>query len=110
MTQFTDVEGRTLRLTDERLEHIERRPEMVNQVEAISETLAEPDDLRVSDQDDSVRLFYRHYPESPVTEKYLLVVAKVNIPDPFVITAFFTDRIKSGRSVGSYPSGYKSDG
>lgn len=99
MYRLTDVTGQDLRLTDERLEHIERRPEMVGQLESIKETVAEPDEVRVSDQDDTVRLFYRHYPETPVSEKYLLVVAKVTIPDPFVITAFFPDRLRSGRTV-----------
>jgi len=27
------------------------------------------------------------------------VVAKIAVEDPFVITAFFTDRIKSGRTI-----------
>jgi hypothetical protein len=66
---FTDHEGRTLRLTAERAEHIERRPEMIDQRAKIEATLADPDEVRVSDQDDGVRLYYRHYAETPVTEK-----------------------------------------
>lgn len=97
MDRFTDVAGRTLRLPDERLEHIERRPEMVDEVSRIEATLAQLDEVRVSNQDDGVHLYYRHYPETPVTEKYLLVVANVGAAQPFVITAFYTDRIKSGR-------------
>lgn len=99
MESFTDYAGRELRLTAERAEHIERRPEMISQRANIEATLANPDEVRVSDQDDGVRLYYRHCSETPVTEKYLLVVGKVEVPSPFVITAFFTDRIKSGRSV-----------
>jgi len=102
---FSDYAGREFRLTEERAEHIERRPEMVGQRGRIETTLADPDEVRVSDQDDSVRLYYRHYSETPVTEKYLLVVGKVAVPSPFVITSFFTDRIKSGRADSIRPGG-----
>lgn len=71
---------------------------MDGQVSRIEETLADPDEVRSSDRDDAVHLYYRHYPETPVTEKYLLVVARVG-DDPFVITAFFTDWIKSGEPI-----------
>ena len=53
----------------------------------------------MSNQDESVLLYYRRYSETPVTEKFLLVVANVEIDSPFVISAFYTDRLKSGRSV-----------
>lgn len=99
MHRLTDVAGRELRLTDERLEHIERRPEMAGQLGNIERTLAHPDEVRTSNQDEAVHLFYRHFPRTPVTEKFLLVVANVESDDPFVITAFFTDRIKSGRPI-----------
>ena len=84
---------------DERLEHIEQRPEMRGQVERIEETLQQPDEVRLSDQDGSVHLYHRRYPETPVTEKLLLVVVKIDTDSPFVITAFFTDRLKSGTSI-----------
>jgi len=72
---------------------------MEGQLPRIQETLGEPDEILMSDQDDSVYLYYKQYSTTPVTEKYLLVVAKLDIEDPFVITAFYTDRIKSGRSI-----------
>ena len=99
MRVFDDYSERELRLTDERLHHIERRPEMVDQLDRIAETLLEPEEVRVSDQDDSVHLYYRRYSETPVTEKFLLVVANVEVDSPFVMTAFYTDRFKSGRSL-----------
>ena len=71
---------------------------MTGQRSRIEETLADPDEVRVSNQDDDVFLYYRRYSETPVTEKFMLVVANV-AADPFVITAFYTDRIKSGRAV-----------
>ena len=96
MTVLVDYDGREIRLTDERLAHIERRPEMNAQVERIEETLQHPDDVRVSEQDATVHLYHRRYEETPVTEKILLVVVKVETDSSFVITAFFTDRLKSG--------------
>lgn len=98
MKRLTDVEGRAFRLTDERFEHIQRQPEMDGQLPRIEETLTSPDEVRASNQDRAVRLYYRRYPETPVTEKHLLVVVRVD-EDPFVVTAFFTDRIESGEPI-----------
>ena len=99
MRQCTDYDGVELRLTDERLDHIERRPEMNGQLDRIEETLQNLDELRGSDQDETVVLYHRLYSETPVTEKYLLVVVKRDVENPFVITAFFTDRVKSGTPI-----------
>lgn len=97
MRLLEDVAGREIRLTDERLAHIERRPEMDSQIKRIEETLADPEEVRVSEQDDSVYLYHRNYETTPVTEKILLVVVSVDVDSPFVITSFFTDRLKSGQ-------------
>lgn len=99
MRILTDYAGVDIRLTDERLEHIERRPEMDGQLDRIEETLAQPDELRRSDRDEQVHLYYRRYAETPVTEKLLLVVVKRESESPFVITAFYTDRLKSGTPI-----------
>ena len=45
---FEDYAGRERRLTDERLDHIERRPEMVDQLDRIAEVLLEPDEVRLT--------------------------------------------------------------
>lgn len=99
MTVLFDYEDRDIRLTEEWLEHIERRPEMVSQVDRLRETLEHPDEVRRSDQDGTVHLYHRRYEITPVTEKILLVVVKMEIDSPFVITAFFTDRLKSGTTL-----------
>jgi hypothetical protein len=96
LSDYADVD---IRLTEERLSHIERRPEMTDQLDRIEETLQSPDDVRVSDQDESVVLYHRRYANTPVTEKILLVVVKRAVESPFVITAFFTDRLKSGAPI-----------
>ena len=69
---------------------------MRGQRDRIEETLHDPNEIRESDHDRAVHLYYRQYSSTPVTEKSLVVIAKVAVDDPFVITAFYTDRIKSG--------------
>ena len=97
MKWFRDIHNRQIRLTDERLEHIEvDHPEMSGQIDRIQETLLNPDIIVRSRTDPDVELFYRHYKRTPVTEKYLCVVVKVLTDDIFIITAYFTDKVKRG--------------
>lgn len=62
MKWFVDFYSRKIRLTDERLEHIELdHPEMSGQIDQIGETLANPDFVVRSRTDSEAELFYRHY-------------------------------------------------
>lgn len=72
---------------------------MEGRIGHLADTLQEPDEVRISEQDDTVHLYHRHYSLTPVTEKYLLVVLKHAVENPFVITAFDTNRLKSASSV-----------
>ena len=97
MRWFRDIYQRRIRLTIERQQHIvEDHPEMRNQLQEIEKTLLEPDIVVRSRTDPEVELFHRYYPSSPVSEKYMCVVVKASPEDPFVITAFFTDKVKRG--------------
>ncbi|MFV1950626.1 MAG: hypothetical protein ACC630_01520 [Nitrospinota bacterium] len=97
MQWFIDIYERKIRLTDERFQHIESdHPEMFGQIDKIRETLSNADKIIRSKTDSNVELFYHHYNETPVTEKYLCVVVKVLVNDLFIITAYFTDTIKRG--------------
>ncbi len=97
MKWFKDVHNRHIRLTEERREHIETdHPETSGQIDKIQETLLNPDIIVRSRTDPEVEMFYRHYDATPVTEKYLCVVVKVLVDDIFIITAYFTDKIKKG--------------
>ena len=69
---------------------------MAEAVSRIAEALAEPDKIVQSVTDDTVELFYKHYPSTPVTSKFLCIVVKVVTNDNFVITACYTDTIKRG--------------
>lgn len=100
MESFRDVRHRTIRLTEERQRHLQAtHPEMADAVSHIAETLANPDRIVRSVTDETVELFYRHYPSTPVTGKLLCVVAKAATDDGFVITACYTDMIKRGESL-----------
>ena len=97
MKWFRDIYNRQIRLTKERQEHIEvDHPEMLAQINRIQGTLINPDIVVRSRTDPDVELFYRHYDVTPVTKKYLCVVVKVLDDDTFIITAYFTDKIKRG--------------
>ena len=97
MKWFKDVFDRQIRLTYERHRHIESdHPEMCGQVNRMPETLAEPDSVVRSKTDPSIELFYKHYELTPVTEKYLCVIVKILDKELFIVTAYFTDKIKKG--------------
>ncbi len=66
---------------------------------SIEETLANPERVIQSLSDSHVRLYYRHYSATPVGAKFLCVVVKTERNDPFVITAYLTDKMKKGELV-----------
>lgn len=97
MIRYEDVHGRSLRLTDERLQHAQSaHPELVDALDYLAPTLRAPDRIVRSRTDNTVELFYRYFETTPVTSKYLCVVAKTAVDDPFIITLYFTDAIKQG--------------
>lgn len=92
-----DIFGRRVRLTDERLNHMRAfHPELANPVRRIRETLIDPERVVQSASDTAVSLFYRFYRTSPVGPKYFAVVVKFIGDDYFVLTSYFTDKIKQG--------------
>lgn len=96
MKILTDRFDRKIRLTEERNAHILARTEMRGQEKKIIETIMGPEIVRHSIWDKDVHLYYKFYRKTPVTQKYLLVAVKVFNDEGFIITAFFTDRIKEG--------------
>ena len=91
-----DCFGRNVGLTDERLAHILERTEMRGMREEIIRTLQAPAEVRVSRSDLTVRLFYEFYSQTTIGGKWLCVVVKYVVDDAFVITAYLTDRLKTG--------------
>lgn len=100
MQIFRDNLGRSIRLTDERFNHLEsQHPEMANQLNNIVNTLADPDRIIRSITDASVELFYKHYASTPVSMKFLCIVVKQSKDDNFIITAYYTDSVKKGEVI-----------
>lgn len=88
-----------IRLSPERLNHIERRhPEMKGQEWRILEVISAPD--LIQDGDAGTLMAVRHYPKTPLTEKYCVVIYKeLGGEDGFVLTAYFTRRPNERRSI-----------
>lgn len=102
MKVLSDYKERNVRLTRERWDYITERPEMRNRLTKIEETLKNPDEVRKSDQDSTVHLYFRKYDETPVTEKFLLVMSKIETENPFIITSFFIEKVRVGKEPPLY--------
>ena len=96
VTILTDHEGRHIRLTHERREHILDHPEMAEQFERIFETIKTPETIIATTADETVHVYHRYYETTPVTSKFLLVVVKLLADDAFILTAFFSRQEKKG--------------
>lgn len=48
---------------------------------------------------EDTRVFYRFFTQTPVTAKYLAVVVKLLDGEGFIVTAYFTDKVKRDRVV-----------
>lgn len=79
--------------------HIARRhPEMQSQETKILETVSEPDLIQEGDAGTKIAL--KHYPVSPLTEKFCAVVYReLSDADGFVLTAYFCSRYAAGRRI-----------
>ncbi|MBI5667769.1 MAG: hypothetical protein HZC41_07150 [Chloroflexi bacterium] len=96
---LVDYAGRLIRLTDERWQHILDHAEMVGQRERLVETLLTPDTVISTVKDEAVYVYHRLYETTPVTRKYLIVAVKILAEDAFVITAFYSNRLKKGEVI-----------
>ena len=96
MRLLRDYRGLSIRLTEERLDHILEHPEMVGMEDAIAETLQTPEVIIRSASDEEARLYYRLYRDTRVDDKFLCVMVKARNADAFVLTAYLTDKPKQG--------------
>jgi len=94
--KFKDVWGNSVDLTEERYAHLSEHPEMVGQEGKLAETLLEPDAVIQSKADETVRLFHRFYQGLSIGDKHLCIVVKYLESEVFIITAYFTDKVKRG--------------
>ena len=96
-----DYQGQSLRLTDERLEHIvTQHPEAARLgVLAIEAALRHPDAVIVSPAAPDDRLYYRRHSSPDMGDRFLCVVVKP--VGAFVVTAYVTARQKRGVRIWS---------
>ena len=99
MKILTDCFGRQVRLTDERLAHILEHAEMTGMAVEIERVLRQPQAVRRSRSDATVRLFYEFYAQTILGGAWLCVVVKYLPKDAFVITAYLTDTPKAGEDL-----------
>lgn len=99
MKTIQDCFGHHVRLTDERLQHILEHPEMREMSAEIERVLRQPQLVRLSRSDTAVRLFYEFYAVTLVGGKWLCVVVKCLPEDAFVVTAYLTDKPKTGETL-----------
>jgi hypothetical protein len=96
MPIIRDYRGIDIRITEERLRHLrETHPEMLANESEIGLTLAEPQEVVQSTSDDRARLYYRRFDVTGLGSK-LMCVLVLEGESPFVLTAYFTDRVKKG--------------
>jgi hypothetical protein len=65
----------------------------------IERVLRQPQLVRRSRTDETVRLFYEFYAQTIVNGKWLCVVVKYLEGDAFVVTAYLTDKPKAGEDL-----------
>jgi len=85
-----------VRLSDERVRHIEEHFELTDFETHVRETLLVPEMVVRSKQDLEASLFYRYYFGTRIGDKWLCIVVKEDDDGPFVLTAYFTNKIKKG--------------
>ena len=103
MKTLIDIQGRPVRLTDERRRHILEHPEMAGMENALEETLRDPQLVVRSRTDETATLNYRYYSRTLVGGKWLCVVVKYDDGDAFVLTAYLTDKPKQGEVLWRKP-------
>jgi hypothetical protein len=96
---IVDCFGRSIRLTKERLAHVLTHTEMQGMEPAIAHSLQVPQLVRRSKTDPDVRLFYEFQGQTPVGAKWLCVVVKYLATDAFIVTAYLTDKPKTGEDL-----------
>ena len=92
------IGGVPIRLTPERLEHIERRhPEMAGEEDRILETVSLPDYIQEGDAETLIAV--RRYEKTPLTTKDCCVVYReLSGEDGFILTAYFSNKPAAWRN------------
>jgi len=88
---------RRVRLTEVQWLHmVFFHPEVEFEQAKIREVLENPE-VVVKGATPNTRIHYRFYESTPVASKYLAVVVKVLDKEGFIITGYFTERVRRGK-------------
>ena len=88
--------GKMIRLTEVLWLHIVFfYPEIEGEQEKMKEVLENPE-IVVKGATEDTKICYKFYPSTPVASKYLAVVVKVLDREGFIVTSYFTERVRRG--------------
>jgi len=92
-------DGVSVRLTEERWQHIiHRHPEMNGQREQVLATVSKPDMIQMGDTGELLAIRYLRH--TPVGSKFMTVAYReINPEDGYVLTVYFTNRPAAWRSL-----------
>lgn len=94
LIEIRDREEKIVRLTKERWSHIlQEHPEMSDQMESIIETVRNARIIKQSHRDSMTKFYYR-YKKERREAPYLLVAIKYLNGEGYIITSFYTNKIK----------------
>ncbi len=71
-----------------------KHPIMQDKEKQVCETLAHPNEIRISKVDKTVYLYYKQY-----GERFIAVICKHLNGDGFIIATYVTDNIKEGETI-----------
>jgi len=90
-------DGRRIRLTEAQWLHmVFFHPEVEGEQDKVKKVLVEPE-IVVEGVTEDTRICYRFYSSTLVSSKYLAVVIKVLNGEGFIITSYFTERVRRGK-------------
>lgn len=95
--QVRTPSGVTIRTTKDYWERIitTKHPSIAKYEPQVQESLKDPDEIRRSQQDTKVNLYYKS-----IGKVYVCVVADhIDSKEGYIITAYLTDRIKEGEQI-----------
>ena len=94
--QVVCVLGKRVVVTAEYWDKIIRfkHPILAGKEDEVKQTLEHPDQIRQSKSDAAVKLYYRAY-----DSRHLCIVVKHTNGSGFIVTGYFTDKIKEGTNI-----------
>jgi len=91
--------GKKIRLTEVQWAHMSsKHPELVNQIDKMIATLQKPDYVYHSPEEENFH-YLKFFRQTPITEKYLLLIIKHLNGEGFIITGFFVSKIRTKNKV-----------